>query len=238
MGNAKSKSDTNLQSNLVKGSSRDVIDNYKIVDEAIGSGQSTQILKGSSSKYTKTARTSGVAIKLWDGKSELQTDLKLEAEILGKCDHPNIIKLYEVYKKGKHLSLVMELCAGGHVLDRKPFTEDQASHIMRQVTSAVTYLHKMNIVHRDIDCANILFATTSPDSDVKLVDFGSACELETVPNHPGAFKFLKEKTGSLHVMAPEVLKRKYGPKADVWSLGIVAYMLLQNGEHPFKGKNV
>ena len=71
--------------------------------------------------------------------------------------------------------------------------------------------------------------------DVKLVDFGSACELETVPNVPGAFKFLKEKTGSLTSMAPEVIQGKYGPKADIWSIGIVAYTLLNDGVGPFPG---
>jgi len=80
-----------------------------------------------------------------------------------------------------------------------------------------------------------MYSTSSEDSEVKLVDFGSACELETVPNHPGAFKFLKEKTGSLSIMSPEVIRGRYGPKTDVWSIGILAYTLLNNGEGPFKG---
>lgn len=80
------------------------------------------------------------------------------------------------------------------------------------------------------------FANKSEDSEVRLVDFGSACELQMIPGHPGAFRFLKEKAGSLHVMAPEVVRGKYGPKADVWSLGCVAYMLLNNGEQPIKGQ--
>jgi serine/threonine protein kinase len=89
-----------------------------------------------------------------------------------------------------------------------------------------------------LELSNVLYETTEPKSDVKIVDFGSATMLEMVPNHPGAFKFLKERTGSVHIMAPEVLKGRYGPKADVWSLGVMAYMLLNKGQHPFKGDTV
>ena len=133
------------------------------------------------------------------------------------------------------MSLVLELCDGGSVLDRLPYKEAQAAKIVKQVCSAVSYMHGKNIVHRDIECSNIMFSTTKEDSEVKLVDFGSACELETVPNHPGAYKFLREKTGSLTSMAPEVIRGKYGPKADIWSIGVVAFTLLNNGEGPFKG---
>ena len=187
-------------------------------------------------KYTKTEQhTGGVAIKLYNGKSTSTTDFKTEAAILGQCDHPHIVKLFEITKVNNSLSLVLELCDGGNVLSRLPYKEPQVGKIMKQVCSAVSYMHGLNIVHRDIDCSNIMFTTPDKDSDVKLVDFGSACELETVPDHPGAFKFLREKTGTLGIMAPEVVRGKYGPKADVWSMGVVAYTLLNNGEAPFKG---
>ena len=187
-------------------------------------------------RYTKTEQTAGgVAIKLFNGKSTSTTDFKTEAAILGQCDHPHIIKLFEITKVNNSLSLVLELCDGGNVLSRLPYQELQVAKIMKQVCSAVSYMHGLNIVHRDIDCSNIMFTTPDKDSDVKLVDFGSACELETVPDHPGAYKFLREKTGTLGIMAPEVVRGKYGPKADVWSMGVCAYMLLNNGEAPFKG---
>jgi len=192
--------------------------------------------KASKKQFTKTQQnTGGVAIKLFKGQSVSKTDFKTEAAILGKCDHPNIVKLFEITKVSNNLSLVLELCDGGSVLDRLPYKESEVAKIVKQVCSAISYLHSKNIVHRDIECSNIMFSTESEDSEVKLVDFGSACELEMVPNHPGAFKFLKEKTGSLNTMAPEVIRGKYGPKADVWSIGVVAYTLLNNGEGPFKG---
>ena len=215
-----------------------MLDTYDVSDTNLGKGQSTQIKEATMKKYTKTERTKGVAIKLYDGKAEIQPDLRKEAQILGRLDHPNIIRLFEVAKVGPQRSLVLELCTGGGLLDRLPFKESQASHIMRQLLSAVSYMHSKNIIHRDIDCSNIMFRSKDDDSDIRLIDFGSATELELVPGHPGAFKFLKEKTGSLHIMAPEVVRGRYGPKADVWSCGMVAYTILNGGRNPFQGKSV
>ena len=96
----------------------------------------------SSKKFTKTEQNTGVAIKLYNGKSKSAQDLKTEAMILSQCDHPNIVKLFEVTKVSGHMSLVLELCDGGSVLDRLPYTDSQASSIMRQVCSAVSYMHR------------------------------------------------------------------------------------------------
>ena len=233
-GKNQSPAKPSLQDNLVASDKR-LGSDYDLT-QSLGAGRETSIKKAHLKKYTKTEHSSGgVAIKLFDGKSLMPHDFKTEAAILSKCDHPNIVKLFEITKINNKMSLVLELCDGGKILDRLPYTEPQVRKIVKQVCSAVSYLHGKNIVHRDIECSNIMFSTSSEDSEVKLVDFGSACELETVTNHPGAFKFLKEKTGSLSVMAPEVIRGKYGPKADVWSIGIVAYTLLNNGEGPFKG---
>lgn len=172
-----------LQQNLVQQKNK-LEDTYNISERSLGEGTATSIKQGTLKKYTKTERTAGVAIKLYDGKAEIQPDLKLEAEILRECDHPNIVKLFEVAHVGKHLSLVLELCSGGPVLSRAPYAEKVASHVVRQLCSAVAYLHSKNIVHRDIDCSNILFA--KPDKyDVKLVDFGSATFLDMLPGKGG-----------------------------------------------------
>jgi serine/threonine protein kinase len=219
-----------LQDNLVTSNSR----HGRVYDISgnLGKGLKKAQLK----KYTKTEQTTGgVAIKLFNGQSKSNTDFKKEAAILSMCDHPSIVKLFEMTKVNNRMSLVLELCDGGSVLDRLPYVESQARKIVKQVCSAISYMHRKNIVHRDIECSNIMFSSSREDSEVKLVDFGSAIELQTVPNHPGAFKFLREKTGSLNVMAPEVIRGKYGPKADMWSRGVVAYTLLNNGEGPFKG---
>eukprot|EP00531_Pseudo-nitzschia_arenysensis_P002151 CAMPEP_0116156616 /NCGR_PEP_ID=MMETSP0329-20121206/22924_1 /TAXON_ID=697910 /ORGANISM="Pseudo-nitzschia arenysensis, Strain B593" /LENGTH=550 /DNA_ID=CAMNT_0003653705 /DNA_START=230 /DNA_END=1882 /DNA_ORIENTATION=- len=220
-----------LQDNLVR-SSRHLVD----YDLSGPLGTKEGFKKAEKRQFTKTQQTKGgVAIKLFNGQSTSKTDFKTEAAILGMCDHPHIIKLFEITKVNNQMSLMLELCDGGNVLSRLPYTETQAGKIVKQVCSAISYIHGKNIVHRDIDCSNIMFSSPDENSDVKLVDFGSACELETVPNHPGAFKFLREKTGTLSVMAPEVIRGKYGPKADIWSIGVVAFTLLNDGETPFKG---
>lgn len=226
-----------LQVNLVQKKNK-LEENYNLSDRNLGEGSSTNIKEATMKKYTKTERTRGVAIKLYNGKAEIQPDLKQEAQILGECDHPNIVKLYEVARVGKQLSLVLELCKGGPLLNRKPFKESEASRIVRQLCSAIKYLHSKHIVHRDIECSNIMFATTAKDSDIKLIDFGSATKLDLIPNKPGAFRYLKEKTGSMHVMAPEVIRQRYGVKADIWSLGIVTYMILNDGQMPITGSSM
>lgn len=226
-----------LHGNLIQEDEK-IGEKYELDENVLGTGKSnaTKIKKGHIKKYVKSSRSSGVAIKVYDGSLQLPADLKNEASILSQCDHPNIVKLFEVTKIEGRMSVVLELCDGGSVLTRLPYQEADVSSIMRQVCSAISYMHGKHLMHRDIESSNILFATQDPKSEVKLVDFGSACELQMVPGHEGAFRFLKDKTGSVHVMAPEVIRGKYGPKADVWSIGVVAYTLLNNGEHPIKGK--
>lgn len=143
-------------------------------------------------------------------------------------------------KVNRRISLVMELCTGGSLADRIPYKEEDASRVLRQVLSAVAYLHHRNIVHRDIELTNILFESKHPKADVKLIDFGCATRLQEHPDRPGVFKALTKKTGSVHAMAPEVLKppNRYSSKADVWSVGVVAYMVLCDGRKPFDGKDV
>jgi calcium-dependent protein kinase len=129
----------------------------------------------------------------------------------------------------------MELCTGGSVLDRMPYKDEkQVVKILHQLISAVCYLHQQqHVAHRDIEPSNILYETEDEDSDIKLIDFGCATQLE--PSDKGGYKFLTEKTGTLHIMAPEVLKGKYSPQADMWSVGVVAYTLFQDGKKPFDG---
>ena len=179
---------------MIADKERKLDDAYIVSGNALlGIGSSTHIKQASLKKYTQTERMSDVAIKLYDGKADIFPDLKKEACVLAQLDHPNIVRLFEVVKNGPNRSLVLELCTGGPLLGRMPFKENEASHVMRQVLSAVAHMHSKGIVHRDLDCSNIMFRTKAVDSDIKIIDFGSATELELVPNHPGAYKFLKEK---------------------------------------------
>ena len=137
-------------------------DKYDVVEQALGSGTSTQIRQVTLKKYTKTSRTdnndntNAVAIKLYDGKSTIPPDLKLEASILSQCDHPSIVRLYETTKVNKRLSLVMELCTGGKLSERMPYTENRVAQIIKQVCSAVTYLVSFITVLRLFVCLFVL----------------------------------------------------------------------------------
>lgn len=101
-----------------------------------------------------------------------------EIEIMRACDHPQVIKLYEVYEAEKHVHLVMEVLEGGELFNRirnkGTYTEADAIKVMRNVLSALCYLHKKGIVHRDLKPENLILAGNEDDYDVKIADFGLA----------------------------------------------------------------
>jgi calcium-dependent protein kinase len=93
-------------------------------------------------------------------------------EILKGLDHPNIVRALETFDIHGRLYIVMELCGGRDLYSRDPYTEDEARRIMVQLCQAIAYLHLKGIVHRDLKYENIMFADDSPNSEVKLIDFG------------------------------------------------------------------
>lgn len=167
------------------------------------------------------------------GKKKRMTMLKTEIEITKMVDHPNIIKLYEIFEDVTHIYLVMEFCSGGHLLDRLKslgrFTEAQAASAMMQIFRAVNYMHKFCICHRDLKCENFLLATPEPveSAALKITDFGLSC---TVKEN----EVLTSFAGTPAYMAPEVIARHYGQACDMWSCGVNMFMLLC-GYLPFTG---
>ncbi|OXU27515.1 hypothetical protein TSAR_010879 [Trichomalopsis sarcophagae] len=160
-----------------------------------------------------------------------RVDCEQETSILRSCQgHPNIVKLIEVHQDKAHNYIVMELLSGGELLSRSrnaPFTEKQASVIMRQLGSALRFMHSRSILHRDIKPENLVFAHSGPDAPIKLVDFGFACW-----NHP--CEPLHTPCFTLPYAAPEVLANEdYDESCDIWSLGAVLYSML-SGRPPFR----
>mmetsp|Transcript_27553 Transcript_27553/g.64214 ORF Transcript_27553/g.64214 Transcript_27553/m.64214 type:complete len:500 (+) Transcript_27553:23-1522(+) len=158
---------------------------------------------------------------------------KEEIRIMTVMDHPNIIKLYETFEDKVKVYLVMELCTGGELFDRiielGHFTEVQAAMVMQQMLRAVYYMHKNSFCHRDLKPENFLFATKEPieKTHLKIIDFGLA------------FEFKKDvamttKAGTPFYVAPQVLEGKYDQAADLWSCGVIMYVLLC-GYPPFWG---
>lgn len=163
------------------------------------------------------------------GKHELLL-MRNEVNVLKSLDHPSIVRLFETFALHKRLALVMELCKGGDLASRFPYTERQAVVIIRQVLSAVGYMHNRKQVHRDIKVENILFQSDDPDDwSVKLIDFGLSAKYATlVPVRSKA-------VGTVYSMSPEALDGVFSAKVDLWSIGVVTYLLI-SGDRPFRGK--
>mmetsp|Transcript_23459 Transcript_23459/g.55251 ORF Transcript_23459/g.55251 Transcript_23459/m.55251 type:complete len:432 (+) Transcript_23459:280-1575(+) len=150
-----------------------------------------------------------------------------EIEALRALDHPSIIQLLDVFISEEKIFIVMELMEGGELFDyvvqKGTLTEDEASDIVRKVTSAMVYMHSQNIVHRDLKPENLLLRRKPngpQDSvDVKIIDFGlSKCMTE-----PVAQSFL----GTRGYLAPEMLQRRdYTKAVDTWALGVIVFVLL------------
>nr|VDD58616.1 unnamed protein product [Brassica oleracea] len=151
-------------------------------------------------------------------------DVRREVSIMSTLpDHPNVVKLRATYEDGENVHLVMELCEGGELFDRivarGHYTERAAAGVARTIAEVVMMCHVNGVVHRDLKPENFLFANKKENSALKAIDFGLSVFFK-----PGD-KFT-EIVGSPYYMAPEVLKRDYGPEVDVWSAGVIIYILL------------
>jgi calcium-dependent protein kinase len=201
-------------------------DDVDASDHVLGIGASGSVRLGSRLGSGRTC-----AIKTFS-KGELseqsRTELSNEIQMYMQVDHPHIARLESVYENNDHVHIVMECLAGGEVFTRLfedgRFSEKHASKVMRQMLLAVCYLHRHNIVHRDLKLENFVFEKKGGDI-VKLIDFGLARFWDGRLN-------MCEQCGTVMYMAPEVFRRSYTTKADMWSLGVMAYMML-TGAPPF-----
>jgi calcium-dependent protein kinase len=169
-------------------------------------------------------------------KSRVKSDIRLlqrELRILKSVDHPNIIKLHDVYEDPKFLHLVQEYCSGGElfekIVDRGNYTENEASSLMYKLLHAINHLHNQNICHRDIKPENILYKSKEANSEIKLIDFGLSYKF-------GEAEEMHTIVGTSYYVAPEVLEKRYGMECDIWSLGVILYLLLA-GKPPFAGSD-
>lgn len=195
-----------------------------------------------------------VAIKAHEiAKMESLLSLKEEIAILHQLNHPNVVGLEAVYQNNTHIYVVRELCSGGDLfgwLDKQPdyhFSETACIKMAKDILNAVHYIHSKGVIHRDIklevrtifvfllwpvlQCRiqNILLADKS-DSPLKLVGFDVA--KYTTPG-----EVLHEAVGTPYTVAPEVINLNYNHKCDIWSVGVIVYMLLC-GDPPFGGINI
>ena len=158
-------------------------------------------------------------------------EMKEEISILKKIYHDNIVKFYGYSETNNQLLIKMEYIKYGTLSNwmksNHKISEEDASLILGKVLSAVEYLHSMQICHRDIKPENIMISKENDLSSIKIIDFGlSAQQFNYLSNN--------EYCGTLLYMAPEQIEKKlYHFSVDIWSIGILMYMLLNNGKHPF-----
>ena len=161
---------------------------------------------------------------------KLEEQLLSEIEILKSLDHPHIIRFIEYFEESSKIYLILEKCEGGElysqILKINCLSEELSASLMKQILSAVNYLHQKQIIHRDLKPENILFEYKNDLSSIKIIDFGLA--------YISKAKRLKDKVGSIFYISPEVLSSSYSEKCDMWSCGVIAYVML-TGVPPFDG---
>ena len=164
-------------------------------------------------------------------KSQDSARMYLEVEILKKLVHPNIMQIFEFYEDKKNFYIITEFCEGGELFDKivekGSFSEAEAAGVMKQLLSAVNYIHSNSIVHRDLKPENILL-DTKKQNIIKIIDWGTARFYEKN-------KKMNRISGTPYYIAPEVLNEKYDEKCDVWSCGVIMYILLC-GYPPFNAE--
>ncbi|XP_052199839.1 calcium-dependent protein kinase 26-like [Diospyros lotus] len=157
-------------------------------------------------------------------------DVRREIEIMHHLSgHPNVISIKGAYEDAMAVHVVMELCKGGELFDRivkiGHYTERKAAELAKTIVRVVETCHSLGVMHRDLKPENFLFVDEQEDSALKMIDFGLSSFFR-----PG--EIYTEVVGSSYYIAPEVLNKQYGPKADVWSAGVIIYILL-SGDPPF-----
>ena len=173
------------------------------------------------------------AVKIVSKAKLTEEDLEslyVEIDILGKLDHPNIIKLFETFDEGNEYLIVTELVAGGELFDRivskSHYTEKEARDLVRLFLQTMAYMHGKGVVHRDLKPENLLLVSDDDDANVKIADFGFAKKVSDLTVNEVA-------CGTPGYVAPEILRGdRYGTEVDIWSMGVICYVLLA-GYPPF-----
>ncbi|XP_018419270.1 PREDICTED: calcium/calmodulin-dependent protein kinase type IV [Nanorana parkeri] len=208
----------------IDGSNKDTLAHYYELESELGRGATSVVYrcrqKGTSKPF---------AVKMLK-KTVDKKIVRTEIGVLLRLSHPNIIKLKEIFETPTEISLVLELVTGGELFDRIVekgyYSERDAADAVKQILEAVAYLHENGIVHRDLKPENLLYATPAPDAPLKIADFGLSKIVDDQVT-------MKTVCGTPGYCAPEILRGcAYGPEVDMWSVGIITYILLC-GFEPF-----
>uniref|UniRef100_A0A673NP42 non-specific serine/threonine protein kinase n=1 Tax=Sinocyclocheilus rhinocerous TaxID=307959 RepID=A0A673NP42_9TELE len=213
-----------------------VEDYYEIGDE-LGSGQFAVVKKCRhkstgveyAAKFIKKRRSKS------SRRGVSKNDIEREVSILKEIQHPNVITLHNVFENKNEVILILELVAGGELFDflaeKESLSEEEATEFLKQILDGVSYLHSKQIAHFDLKPENIMLLNRSvPHPRIKLIDFGLAHKIDFGNDFKNIF-------GTPEFVAPEVVNYEpLGLEADMWSIGVITYILL-SGASPFLGEN-
>ncbi|CAG9313378.1 unnamed protein product [Blepharisma stoltei] len=213
---------------FVKSSKSSVHKNYEMI-RTVGEGGFGKVY------VVKDKRTSAIKAMKEIPKINVDNNKKVDEEIdiLKELDHPNIMKIYEVYESSKSYYIISEFISGGELFDKiiaaKYISEKLAAKYLHDIMGAINYCHSRGIVHRDLKPENLLLDSKDENANIKIIDFGISERLKSDAK-------LRETIGTLYYMAPEVVKGEYDQKCDVWSAGVILYIMLC-GRPPFYGNS-
>lgn len=217
-------------SQFVQKLSEPITNKYRLIKK-LGSGNFGEV---SLAEHKATGQLRAIKeIRKPKGQSLSTTKFISEVQILSQMDHPNIMKIYELFETPAKYFIVSEVLSGGELFDyiiqSRQLTEPLAAKIMFQLYSAVGYCHERQIVHRDLKPENLLLEAPPAKGDIviKVIDFGTSCLFS-------GSERLSQKLGTAYYIAPEVLRMNYTEKCDIWSCGVILYILL-SGSPPFAG---
>ena len=206
--------------------------NYKKICK-LGKGAFGKVYKAKEIISDKIVAVKQISIN--NSEANYESILK-EIQVLSKIIHPNIVKYYKYYEENDRIYIIMEYLEGGtlkeFINDKKnEINEDICRIIIKQILSALSHLHYIaDICHRDIKPENIMFGSKDNINSIKLIDFGLSTNSFEHKNY-------LENCGTLIYMAPEQISNKiYSKSVDIWSVGIILYMLLNDGKNPFYNK--
>lgn len=157
-------------------------------------------------------------------------EMRKEIHVMSHLVHPNIVKVLEAYERKRHIYLIMEYCSGGDLYQVEGTSEALAQDILKHILLAVKYMHEHKVVHRDLKMENIMFKNAKREpAEIKIIDFGLSTTYLSEE-----YKHMTDKVGTVYTMCPQVLQGVYDFKCDLWSVGVITYILL-SGSQPFWG---
>jgi len=208
----------------------DVLSNFTL-NEPLGPGGFSQVRK-LKSKYSEKEYALKIIPKSGSSLDTQQNFIK-EVNILMRLDHPNIMNIIQFGEGSHNFYIISDLYAGGELFDRicqvEHFDEKMAAQIMQQLLSAIRYCHQHGIMHGDLKPENILCETLMPSAPIRVIDFGLSQFYDKNSK-------LTKRQGSPYYIAPEVINGSYNERSDIWSCGVILYILLC-GYPPFNGEN-